>query len=175
MVTKRTRCSADLLYKVRGFPARCRKAADPVRRRVCATPPTACYGDLRFSARRQSPRRSPSSREPSAQAPITIAVVITGPFLNSAPKERHNLAHGRKPWVKEPSLSSLPLSRFRERGAEGGVRASLPGLAAWAALFRPFRASEQPHPSPKAACMRQPGSNGTEVSLVANPCHHLYR
>src|SRR5215471_10123102 len=65
----------------------------------------------------------------------------------SAPKERHNVAHGVKPWVGAPSLSPFPsparpaaqsavpiglraqvlrAAGRRERGAEGGVRACEP-------------------------------------------------
>src|SRR5215831_1286775 len=77
----------------------------------------------------------------------------------SAPKERHNLAHGVKPWVGAPSLSPFPsparpaaqsavpvglraqvlrAAGRRERGAEGGVRATLsPGLRPGLRYFAP--------------------------------------
>jgi len=77
----------------------------------------------------------------------------------SAPKERHNVAHGVKPWVGAPSLSPFPsparpaaqsavpvglraqvlrAAGRRERGAEGGVRATLsPGLRPGLRYFAP--------------------------------------
>jgi hypothetical protein len=40
---------------------------------------------------------------------------------DSAPKERHNIAHGVKPWVERASLSSFPLSA---RSAAQSLRAA---------------------------------------------------
>jgi hypothetical protein len=40
----------------------------------------------------------------------------------SAPKERHNVAHGVSRGLRHPPSSLSPLPLVRERGAEGGVR-----------------------------------------------------
>src|SRR6516165_11306859 len=60
----------------------------------------------------------------------------------SAPKERHNVAHGVKPWVGAPSLSPFPSPARAGEGCRrrsGGY--SLPRAAPWANIFRPFGAT----------------------------------
>src|SRR5690349_4038090 len=47
----------------------------------------------------------------------------------------HGVSRGSAYTPSPPSL----LPPARERGAEGGVRASAPGLAPWATIFRPWR------------------------------------
>jgi hypothetical protein len=66
---------------------------------------------------------------------------------NSAPKERHNLAHSVKPWVEAPSLSPFPSPAragegCRRRGEGLGTQGSRPGLSYCAASRLPNGTSE---------------------------------
>jgi len=67
---------------------------------------------------------------------------VRSSLRNSAPEERHNVAHGASRGLRPIPSPPSPLPPARERGAEGGVRAiPSPGLAPWAKIFRPFGAA----------------------------------
>jgi len=67
-----------------------------------------------------------------------LASRVRSSFKNSAPRERHNRAHGAKPWVDGTLPLPFPHSRSRGRGVPKGVRALGPRAAPWAKILRPL-------------------------------------